>query len=1292
MIAQLLIAIFFFLFAFQLKAQEEVFYLEEWYATEGEQEATASGREFSITDASSNLYVAGSSLNSHDKYDFSLTKYNSSGTQLWSTTYNVPDSTGTVLLGDVTVDGAGNILATGSVYNGSTNGYDVFVVKYATDGTQSWARLYNGAGSISDGGTSLAVDASNNVYVGGGTLTASNSMDMLCLKYNSSGTFQWAATVDNNGLYDIAGLVYMRTATIVGLVGASEQSASSWAAGNVFLYASTGTEFQGFTVSNQTDLDEIVDFKIDASENVYVTGYTDAGGNGQDFKTVKLDDELDVIWETVYNGEANGDDRPNALALDNSGNTYVAGYTTGSGGKDYTVVKYNSSGVQQWASIYAGAAAGDDEALALTVGADGQVYVTGYANDNGTKDYFTRILDPSDGDKVWEAAFNGLENEDDRGTSIEVDGDGNIAVLGRNGTQSGNTEYTTVRYAKKELVIPPDSEAVSSAISFIENRGQLTDTSGAEVPAVKFYSDAVYPPVYIQDHKLSFVTSSIDTSATTPDTLHRVDMAFKGSKTGQEAGVFGMDQRGRYNNYYLGHIPEGRARVGLYERAVQTDVYDGIDLHYYSNRAGMKYYFVLSSGADPADIELEFSGQSSLSVDTNGDLVVGTSIGDFRLPAPEAYQVDSTGQEVSTGWTPSYSVSDSVVTFSGSGSYDQNSSLVLKIEREPGNGGTAPTEEWITHFGGEEAPLEDINSIEVDEQGNIFIGGFSSTFNFPLVDGELISIDFAGDFVDGMVGYFTEDAVLQYLTFIGGSSNDNPRDITLHDGKIMVVGETSSDDFPLDPENIGEQDAFVAVLNATSGELEASRIFGSELDDVFQGVDSYGSNFLVVGYSASGSIPAVNLPGAYNQSTNSGKDEGLILEIDNELEVVWSTYFGGKGGDFAMDVEVNTDNNHFYVTGNTDTERYATNTCAPPTSGGGFPNCKPSGASQFSFANGASPILITSDLFIAEFDANRSLVWSTFFGGEDIDKISSAGNTSVAINYQNQGEIAIIGATFDYANFPTSPGGGYSQNISGAGLFLAKFKDRSHTWGTSFGCIDDAAFFPFLGESCVFDNGNLFVLGHTDCLPQSSADYCTAPSTSVFPICLPPSSSNVFFQGGTNPAYEGNGDSFIAAFDENENLTYSTYFGGNGKDLIRDAVFDSNARLHFVGQSTSSASFPWRFPTTPIDVYRQEELFGNEDGYIARLPMGNIVQNSEVNTEEQGMLLFPNPNRGQFSVSLPDQMVNNNYVINVYDSRGVLVHRDETNGRQLLSLDLHQLPAGIYSFSILNYSRLFIVK
>ena len=1260
-----------FFLCFQLNAQE-VYYLEEWYATEGEQEATASGREFSITDASSNLYVAGSSLNSHELYDFSLTKYNSSGTQLWSTTYNVPDSTGTVLLGDVTVDGAGNILATGSVYNGSTNGYDVFVVKYATDGTQSWARLYNGAGSISDGGTSLAVDASNNVYVGGGTLTASNSMDMLCLKYNSSGTFQWAATVDNNGLYDIAGLVYMRTATIVGLVGASEQSASSWAAGNVFLYASTGTEFQGFTVSNQTDLDEIVDFKIDASENVYVTGYTDAGGNGQDFKTVKLDDELDVIWETVYNGEANGDDRPNALALDNSGNTYVAGYTTGSGGKDYTVVKYNSSGVQQWASIYAGAAAGDDEALALTVGADGQVYVTGYANDNGTKDYFTRILDPSDGDKVWEAAFNGLENEDDWGTSIEVDGSGSIVVLGRNGTQNGNTEYTTVRYAKKELVIPPDSEAASSAISFIENRGQLTDTSGAEVPTVKFYSDASYPPVYIQDHKLSFVTSSIDTSAATPDTLHRVDMAFKGSKTGQEAGVFGMDQRDRYNNYYLGHIPEGRARVGLYERAVQTDVYEGIDLHYYSNQGGMKYYFVLSPGKDPTNIELEFDGQSSLSVDTNGDLVIGTSIGDFRLPAPEAYQVDSTGQEVSTGWTPSYSVSDSVVTFSASGSYDVNQSLVIRLRDGQTTGSSSA--DWITYFGGNDSDV--INGSDIDGDGNFYIGGTTFSTSFPEIDPGIVQVVGNPGLQIPYMARFNTDASLEYLTVIGGTGPENGYDISVSD-KAYLVGRTLAADFPATngtPSPAAQ--GFIASFSLSDGSFVSSTVLdfleGAETE--LYCVSAIGERISVGGQVRAGSFPTTsNGSWSYHDPSNSGGRDGLLVEFDSGLNMSWSTHFGGSGEESIRDVVI-TPNGKLFIAGNTTTMSYSATSCNVPTDSG-FPSCASSVDSQFSFANGNSPAL-GDDIFIAEFNLQGNLSWTTFMGGSLREKLLTS--SSIDVNGNN---LVILGASEQLSTMQANTGGGFQQSITDEGYFVAEFANRSLVWKTDYGCLETNLNILNLFQSVVYGaQGGIYISGISDCAtPVSSMNYCSAPPSGEFALCPP--SGGTFYEDNSQGGFE----LFLTAFATDYIMKFATYFGGNEDEFITSLASIEDV-LFLTGFTTSTQSFPVSFPQ---DSYEQDYNAGGTEGFIGRLNIGALVNSQEIESSAERLTLFPNPATDLLTISLPKDIKSHQREAHVYDMAGKLIMTKLLNHFET-EVSIGNLPSGLYQVRVEGFLGRFI--
>ncbi|MCB0562238.1 MAG: hypothetical protein KDD09_24965, partial [Phaeodactylibacter sp.] len=326
-----------------LSAQEQTFYLEEWHATEGEQ-AESLDRLVSITDASSNLYVAGSQLNQYGKYDLLLTKYDNTGYELWSTTFNVTDTTGNVVVGDMALS-SGYVIITGTVYNGASNNYDALTLKYNTSGVKQWHKTYNGAGSFYDGGTNIYTDFSNNIYIAGGTASLSNSMNMLCIKYNSSGTQQWAQSIDGYGRYDVAGYVYYRTASTVILVGAVQQSAASWAVGSLTLNTSTG------------------------------------------------------------------------------------------------------------------------------------------------------------------------------------------------------------------------SVATSLVIS--------------EVTEVRFYNTSAYPATYFQNDRLSFVTASIDTSASTPDTLHRVDMTFKNGKN--DARVFGLGKREAYHNYYLGHIPEGRARVGLYERAVQTDIYNKID-------------------------------------------------------------------------------------------------------------------------------------------------------------------------------------------------------------------------------------------------------------------------------------------------------------------------------------------------------------------------------------------------------------------------------------------------------------------------------------------------------------------------------------------------------------------------------------------------------------------------------------------------------------------------------------------------------------------------------------------
>ncbi|MCB9298347.1 MAG: SBBP repeat-containing protein [Lewinellaceae bacterium] len=669
--------------------------------------------------------MAGSQLNEYGKYDLLLTKYDDTGNEIWSTRFNVPDSTGNVIAGDIALGGSGYVIVTGTVYNGPANNYDALTVKFNSSGIEQWYATYDGAGSFYDGGAHIYIDASDNVYIAGGTASLSSLMDMLCVKYNSSGAQNWAQTVDGFGLYDVGSLLLPQESGELLLAGAVQKSTTAWAVGSIYLNATSGSLSSSLSATDSVALEEVTALAADGSGNIYAAGYSSAGGNGKDFVTLKLetDSSVSLDWAVAYDGADHGDDVPKGIAFDGSGNVYVAGYTNTPAGRDFLAIKYNSSGAKQWAAQLDGAARQDDEARAVAVDGNGDLVAAGYVTQNGSRDYYTAILNSSDGSAAWDATFNGLANKDDEASQVQVDGLGNITVLGKNQTAEPEvTAYTTVRYVKKNILFPPDEEAASTAISFIENRGQLTDSSGTAVEDVRFYNTSAFPATYFQHGRISFVTTAIDTSAETPDTLHRVDMTFKNGKN--DARVFGLSRRQAYHNYYLGHIPEGRARVGLYERVVQTDIYNKIDLVAYSNNAGVKYYFVVKPGGDPEDIQLKFDGESGLAATETGGVEIETSVGTFDLPPPKAYQVSVEGGRMAVEWQPEYEIEgDSLVRFVGIDEYDEEKHLVIEVGRQEDTNNNAPAI-WSTYYGGSSF-LDIINNFAVDASGNSLACGMT---------------------------------------------------------------------------------------------------------------------------------------------------------------------------------------------------------------------------------------------------------------------------------------------------------------------------------------------------------------------------------------------------------------------------------------------------------------------------------------------------------------------------------------------------------------------------------------
>ncbi len=111
------------------------------------------------------------------------------------------------------------------------------------------------------------------------------------------------------------------------------------------------------------------------------------------------------------------------------------------------------------------------------------------------------------------------------------------------------------------------------------------------------------------------------------------------------------------SNYLIGDNPrKWRTDIPRFEKVTYEDVYSGIDLIYYGNQQQLEYDFVVAPGGDPGVIRLRLDGgigeqRESLRIDTNGDLVAETVVGEIRFRKPIAYQQGKSGRrEISASY------------------------------------------------------------------------------------------------------------------------------------------------------------------------------------------------------------------------------------------------------------------------------------------------------------------------------------------------------------------------------------------------------------------------------------------------------------------------------------------------------------------------------------------------------------------------------------------------------------------------------------------------------------------
>ncbi|MBL4602563.1 MAG: hypothetical protein JKY84_07455 [Emcibacteraceae bacterium] len=194
-----------------------------------------------------------------------------------------------------------------------------------------------------------------------------------------------------------------------------------------------------------------VAIEVDSQGNSYVVGTTEGDFGGQingaktsDVFLSKYDSVGNLLWSRLLG--ASDEAQAFDIAIDGNDNVIIAGKTNEElissdvfSGTDSFVTKYNKSGEELWTQQLDSAVT--DQANALTVDANGDIYFTGQVNgrldttttDNGGADTIVVKLGSTSGVVLETTQFGSTGN--DFGKAIAIADDGNLLVLSE---QDGN--------------------------------------------------------------------------------------------------------------------------------------------------------------------------------------------------------------------------------------------------------------------------------------------------------------------------------------------------------------------------------------------------------------------------------------------------------------------------------------------------------------------------------------------------------------------------------------------------------------------------------------------------------------------------------------------------------------------------------------------------------------------------------------------------------------------------------------------------------------------------------------
>src|SRR5262249_7999184 len=231
----------------------------------------------------------------------------------------------------------------------------------------------------------------------------------------------------------------------------------------------------------------------------------------------------------------------------------------------------------------------------------------------------------------------------------------------------------TVRFTSQTHPARPAlQQAAPQSMAFTLNAGQTTDQR------VKLIAQGQNYTIFFSNNQtvlnLAHPTTTSPPSRPAPHAVTNDVVAISFAGANADARVVPQEELTQRSNYFAGSrkftdVPNyGRVRI--------DNLYPGISVEYYGNAAGrLEHDFIVSPGADPSRIHMQYQGVQSATQDAAGNQILQTAGGRLTLQAPLLYQLDARGQRqaVSGGFQ---TFADHSVGFSV-GAFDRSRPLVI---------------------------------------------------------------------------------------------------------------------------------------------------------------------------------------------------------------------------------------------------------------------------------------------------------------------------------------------------------------------------------------------------------------------------------------------------------------------------------------------------------------------------------------------------------------------------------------------------------------------------------------